>query len=449
MAGRGLVAGSLAGHMSRLPVVVVIGRPNVGKSTLVNRIVGGRPAVVEEMPGVTRDRREFVGEWTGKAFTLVDTGGWELKPGEPLTAEIRAQAEAAVSVADAVVFVVDATTGLSDDDLGVVKILRSAEIPVILAANKIDDRKRERLIDELWGLGLGEPSPISAFHGRGVGDLLDRLVAVMPEAPEERPSDAAPRLAIVGRPNVGKSTLLNRLSGTQRVIVSDRPGTTRDPIDIVVQIDDREYRLIDTAGIRRTPKIHEDADFYSVLRARDEVAAADVALLVVDATEGVTQQDQRIAAEIVTAGAGLVLLLNKWDLLDDETRERVESDLGDRLGFVGWAPVVRISALTGSRVNRIGPAIEAAVESRGRRIPTGTLNRLITKWTGAHPPPVRKGRRPRIQYAVQAGSSPPTFVVFVSGGELGDDYLRFLEARIRDSEDFVGTPIHMVARAKR
>ncbi len=449
MAGGGLVAGSLAGHMSRLPVVVVIGRPNVGKSTLVNRIVGGRPAVVEEMPGVTRDRREFVGEWTGKAFTLVDTGGWELKPGEPLTAEIRAQAEAAVSVADAVVFVVDATTGLSDDDLGVVKILRSAEIPVILAANKIDDRKRERLIDELWGLGLGEPSPISAFHGRGVGDLLDRLVAVMPEAPEERPSDAAPRLAIVGRPNVGKSTLLNRLSGTQRVIVSDRPGTTRDPIDIVVQIDGREYRLIDTAGIRRTPKIHEDADFYSVLRARDEVAAADVALLVVDATEGVTQQDQRIAAEIVTAGAGLVLLLNKWDLLDDETRERVESDLGDRLGFVGWAPVVRISALTGSRVNRIGPAIEAAVESRGRRIPTGTLNRLITKWTGAHPPPVRKGRRPRIQYAVQAGSSPPTFVVFVSGGELGDDYLRFLEARIRDSEDFVGTPIHMVARAKR
>ncbi len=405
--------------------------------------------MVEEMPGVTRDRREFVGEWAGRAFTLVDTGGWELKPGEPLTAEIRAQAEAAAAVADAILLVVDATTGLSDDDLGVIKILRAADVPVILAANKIDDRKRERLVDELWGLGLGEPAPISAFHGRGVGDLLDRLVASLPDAPAEAPTDDIPRLAIIGRPNVGKSTLLNRLAGTDRVIVSERPGTTRDPIDVVISIGDREYRLIDTAGIRRTPKIQEDADYYSVLRARDEVAAADVALLVIDATEGVTHQDQRIASEVVEAGAGLVILLNKWDLVDDEARHRIESDLGDRFGFVGWAPAVRISALTGSRIGRIGQAIEVALESRSRRIPTGTLNRMITSWTGAHPPPVRKGRRPRLQYAVQAGAAPPTFVVFVSGGELGDDYLRFLESRIREAADFVGTPIHMVARAKR
>jgi GTPase len=435
--------------MSRLPIVVVVGRPNVGKSTLVNRIVGGRPAVVEEMPGVTRDRRDFVGEWAGRAFTLVDTGGWEVRPDEPLVSAIRAQAEAAVATADAVIFVIDATAGVSDDDMGVIKILRSARIPVILAANKVDDRNKERLIDDLWQLGLGEPSPISAYHGRGVGDLLDRVIGAIPEVFSTRPDDPLPRLAIVGRPNVGKSTLLNRLLGEERVIVSERPGTTRDPIDAIVDIDGTEYRVIDTAGIRRTPQIQEDADYYAVLRARDEVASADLALFLVDAAEGVTQQDQRIAAEVVEAGAAVVLVVNKWDLVDEDSRRRIESDLGDRLGFLGWAPVVRMSALTGSRVQRLGPVIEAALQSRSRRIPTGTLNRLITQWTGAHPPPVKKGRRPRIQYAVQAGGLPPTFVVFVSGGELGEDYLRFLEGRIREVEDMVGTPIHVVSRPRR
>jgi GTP-binding protein len=333
--------------------------------------------------------------------------------------------------------------------MGVIKILRSARIPVILAANKIDDRNKERLIDDLWQLGLGEPAPISAYHGRGVGDLLDRVIAAIPEVPSSRPDDPLPRLAIVGRPNVGKSTLLNRLLGEDRVIVSERPGTTRDPIDAVVTIGGIEYRVIDTAGIRRTPQIHEDADYYAVLRARDEVASADLALFLVDAAEGVTQQDQRIAAEVVEAGAAVVLVVNKWDLVDEESRRRIESDLGDRLGFLGWAPVVRMSALTGSRVQKLGPVIAAALESRSRRIPTGTLNRLITQWTGAHPPPVKKGRRPRIQYAVQAGGVPPTFVVFVSGGELGEDYLRFLEGRIREVEDLVGTPIHVVSRPRR
>lgn len=436
--------------MSRIAIVAVVGRPNVGKSTLVNRIVGGRPAVVEEMPGVTRDRREFDAEWIGRSFTLVDTGGWELKPDEPIVAEIRNQAEAAVSVADAVIFVVDATTGVSDDDLGVIKILRQAKTPIILAANKVDGGGRERLIDDLWKLGLGEPVAISAFHGRGVGDLLDRVVAVLPEETEpEAPEDRLPRLAIVGRPNVGKSTLLNRLLGENRVIVSDVPGTTRDPIDAVVELEGVRYRIADTAGIRRTPQIREDADYYSVLRARDELASSDLALLLIDALEGVTNQDQRVAAEIVEAGVSLVVVLNKWDQIDEDTRSRIESDLSEQLGFISWAPVVRISALTGARVGKLPAAIAAVLQARDTRIPTGTLNRLLTQWIGAHPPPVRKGRRPRIQYVVQAGTEPPTFVLFISGGEIGDDYGRFLEGRIRNEVNLIGTPVRIVSRKRK
>ena len=434
--------------MSRLPIVVVVGRPNVGKSTLVNRIVGGRPAVTEEMPGVTRDRREFHADWAGRRFILVDTGGWELNPGAPLSSEIRQQAEAAVAVADAIIFVTDATTGVNDDDAGVVKLLRGAQVPVVFAANKVDAAGRTVLADELWGVGLGEPMPVSAFHGRGMGDLLDRLVSALPEVTDEAEESALPRLAIVGRPNVGKSTLLNHLLGEKRVIVSDRPGTTRDPIDAVVDIGGREYIVTDTAGIRRKPQITEDADFYAVLRAREALAAADVALLLVDAMDGVTHQDQRIAAEVLEAGVSLVVVLNKWDLMDDEHRMLMERSLEQRFGFVGWAPLIRVSALTGARTKRLAAAIETALESREQRIGTGTLNRLDREWTGAHPPPVRKGRRPRIQYAVQAGTGPPTFIVFVSGGELGDDYLRFLEGRIRDTVDLTGSPVRIIARGK-
>jgi GTP-binding protein len=420
----------------------------VGKSTLVNRIVGGRPAVTEEMPGVTRDRREFAAEWSGVDFVLVDTGGWELSPGEPLTSEIRAQAEAAVSVADAIVFVVDATTGVNDDDAGVVRLLRAAEVPVILAANKVDDASRSTMIDDLWGLGLGEPMPVSAVHGRGVGDLLDHIVNHLPESEPIDDEEHTPRLAIIGRPNVGKSTLLNHLLGEQRVIVSDRPGTTRDPIDATVQIGNLGYTVTDTAGIRRKPQISEDADFYSVLRAREALAEADVALLLIDSTDGVTHQDQRIASEVVEAGVSLVIVMNKWDLMDDEIRETTERSIGERLGFVAWAPLIRISALTGARTKRLGPAIEAAYHSRFERLGTGSLNRLVRQWTGAHPPPVRKGRRPRLQYMVQAGTAPPTFIAFISGGELGDDYLRFLEGRIRGELDLTGSPVRIITRSK-
>ena len=287
--------------MKQLPVVAIVGRPNIGKSTLVNRIIGSRSAVVEELSGVTRDRREFDADWAGREFLLVDTGGWEIKPEGDISESIREQAEGAVSGADAVILVVDGTTELTDDDTGVISILRSASIPIVLAANKLDDEASEWNVDRFWGLGLGQPHPISAYHGRGVGDLLDVVVASLPEEDPEYEPDPLPRIAIVGRPNVGKSTFLNRLVGEQRVIVSAMPGTTRDPIDVAVELNGQPYRLVDTAGIRRKPQIQEDADFYAVLRAREALASADVAILMVDATEGVTHQDQRIAAEIVEA----------------------------------------------------------------------------------------------------------------------------------------------------
>jgi GTP-binding protein len=430
-------------------VVAVVGRPNVGKSTLVNRIIGSRSAVVEEMSGVTRDRRHFDADWAGREFILVDTGGWEVKPEGDLNMSIRQQAEGAVSGADAVILVVDGTTDLSDDDTGVISILRGADIPVVVAVNKMDDARVEWEVDRFWKLGLGEPRPVSAYHGRGVGELLDQVVAVFPQKDDSEPEPEIPRIAIVGRPNTGKSTLLNRLSGENRVIVSERPGTTRDPIDVDVEIDGINYRLVDTAGIRRKPQISEDADFYAVLRARDALARADVAVLMVDATEGVTHQDQRIAREIVDAGVGLVVVLNKWDALDEEQREITERSLPDRFSFVGWAPVLRMSAKTGARTHRLGAALEAVLENRQNRISTGLLNREVRGWTAAHPPPVRKGRRPKLHYVVQAGTAPPTFVLFVSGGELGEDYLRFVENRLRAAHDFRGTPIHIVTRDRR
>ncbi len=346
--------------MSRLPVVVVVGRPNVGKSTLVNRIIGSRLAVVEELSGVTRDRREFDGDWSGRDFVLVDTGGWEVKPSDQIGVSIKEQAEAAVSGADAVIFVVDGTAELTDDDTGVISVLRSAQIPVVLAANKLDNETLEGNIDRLWGLGLGEPHPISAYHGRGVGELLDRVVGALPEQADVESEDDVPRVAIVGRPNVGKSTLLNKLVGERRVIVSETPGTTRDPIDVDVELDGSRYRLIDTAGIRRKPQITEDADFYAVLRAREALEGADIALLLIDATEGVTHQDQRIASEVVQAGVGLVIILNKWDALDDEQRELTERSLARSVRFRGLgarSPDVRANG---------GPDPTTARGNRGR-----------------------------------------------------------------------------------
>jgi GTP-binding protein len=313
----------------------------------------------------------------------------------------------------------------------------------------VDGPKAETGAARLWSLGLGEPHPVSALHGRNVGDLLDDLVDLLPEAEDPGPDLAMPTLAIVGRPNVGKSTLLNLLAREERVIVSPEPGTTRDPIDLVVEIDGRPYRLVDTAGMRRPARVDESTESYAVLRARGALGDADVALLVVDGTEGVTHQEQRLAEGIVESGAGLIVLLNKWDVTDEEQKAWTEDGVGDRLAFVGWAPVLRISARSGARTHRLGPAIEAVLGARRLRIPTPILNREIRAWQEAHPAPVFKGRRARVLYAVQAGTEPPTFILFVRGGDLATDYLRFLENRLREAHDFLGTPIRLFTRRRR
>lgn len=433
--------------MSRLPVVAVVGRPNVGKSTLVNRILQRRVAVVAEQPGVTRDRREFTADWSGVPFILVDTGGWDLSV-DGLAPDVRGQAEAAVEAADLVLFVADATTPIGEDDRAVARLLQERGVPNILVANKADGERVERDMGHLWGLGLGEPRPVSALHGRNVGDLLDEIVEVLPEPTDRSPQHAVPTLAILGRPNVGKSTLLNRLLGQQRVVVSPEPGTTRDPVDVILELDGVPVRLVDTAGIRRATKMDEASEFYSVLRARKAMEEADVALFLIDGTEGATHQDQRLAEQIAAAGVSLIVILNKWDITDTDQKEITEMSVGDRLAFVSWAPVLRMSALTGARIHRIAQAVAAVLEARKIRIPTPELNRRIIAWQEAHPPPVRKGRRANIIYAVQAGTEPPTIVLFTRGGDLAPEYLRFLEGRLRKDYEFLGTPIRLVTRKR-
>jgi len=435
--------------MSRLPVVVILGRPNVGKSTLVNRLVRRKAAVTDARAGVTRDRRELVAEWAGSEFLVVDTGGWEARPGEQLSLGIREQAEAAIGGADLVVFVSDATAAITDDDVGIARILQRSDVPYLFVANKVDSPNTELGLNHLWNLGLGEPIPISGLHGRNIGDFLDRLVKALPDVAGEAPPDAIASLAIIGRPNVGKSTLLNKLAGEDRVLVSEVPGTTRDPIDLVVDLDGEPFEIIDTAGIKRRTKIKDDVDYYAVVRSHAVLEQADVAILLIDGTRGATHQEQRLAEEIADAGVGIIVVLNKWDIVAEDERLNTEDSVADRLAFVGWAPVLRISALTGSRLVRLPAAVRTALENRRRRIPTPELNRRIRTWQEAHPPPVRKGKRPHVIYAVQAETEPPTIILFVRGGELGSDYLRFVERRLRDEYDFVGTPVRVVARSRK
>ena len=429
------------------PLVAIVGRPNVGKSTLANRIVGRRAAVVQEKPGVTRDRREFPAEWNGRSFTVVDTGGWQQGRDAELVEDICIQAELAVAAADLILFVIDAQGGITSDDAAVARLLRPETDRVVMVANKADNDTLSRESATFTRLGLGEPLPVSAIHGHGVADLMDILVRRLPDpADRDIVEDPAPDVAVIGRPNVGKSTLLNRLVGDERVLVSPVPGTTRDPIDVMIRLDGARYRLIDTAGMRRKPKISEDVEFFSVLRAREVLRRAHAALLMVDAADRVTHQDQRIARLAVDSGVALVILANKWDAADLERREQTTYELGTRLGFAGWAPVLRVSALTGARLHRLGPALETVLENRSRRIPTAVLNRLITELAAEHPPPMRKGRRPRILFAAQSRSVPPTIALFVKGGTLDSTYLRFLERRLRRAYDFTGTPVRMVVR---
>ena len=438
-----------------LPIVAVVGRPNVGKSTLVNRIVGRRDAIVEEKPGVTRDRKMLDAEWIGREFTLVDTGGWLLPTSgdgsEKLAQKVSAQAERAVADCDVILFVVDVNVGITEEDAQVARILQRARKPVLLVANKVDDDKRELNVWEFAKFGLGDPWPVSAIHGRGSGDLLDALVEVLPEeppAPEvEESGDKIFSVAIVGRPNVGKSTLFNKIVGEERSIVHDMPGTTRDAVDTIVDTEDGPLRFVDTAGMRRRAKIDEPTEYYSLVRALQAVDRSDAALLVVDAHEGVSHQDQRLAERIDAAGTAIVIVLNKWDLLDAEGRAKAKIDVADRLAFLGYAPVLTVSAKTGKTMHKVLPALRQAEEAYHQRVPTGALNRVIREAQQAHPPPAGKRHRPRILYATQGANDPPTFTLFASH-ELPATYLRYIERKIRESFDLGPTPIKLRVRRR-
>jgi GTP-binding protein len=432
-----------------LPVLAVVGRPNVGKSTLVNRILGRREAVVEDVPGVTRDRVAYEANWAGRRFTLVDTGGWENKA-QGIQIRVAEQAEIAIELADAVLFVVDATVGATDTDASVVRVLRRSGKPVVLAANKVDDLRTEADASELWSLGLGEPYPVSALHGRGSGDLLDAALAVLPEvsAVGGAYTEGGPRrVALLGRPNVGKSSLLNKVTGTERVVVDAVAGTTRDPVDELVELGGRMWRFVDTAGIRRRVHQAKGADFYASLRTQAALEKAEVAVVLVDAQEPIAEQDVRVVQEVIDSGRALVIAYNKWDLLDEERRYYLEREIEKEFVQVPWAPRVNLSARTGRHVDRLVPALDVALASWDYRIPTGRLNAFLGEVVAAHPHPVRSGKQPRILFATQAATRPPRFVLFASGF-LEAGYRRFVERRLREEFGFEGTPIEVSVRVR-
>jgi GTP-binding protein len=430
------------------PVVAVVGRPNVGKSTLVNRIIGRREAVVQDVPGVTRDRVSYDANWNGRSFVVVDTGGWA-PDAKGVAARIVKQVELAISAADAVLFVVDATVGTQDVDEAVVQVLRRSNKPVILAANKVDDQRTEGEAAMMWNLGLGEPYAVSALHGRGSGDLLDAILAALPEAPREaeKAEHGPRRVAIVGKPNVGKSSLLNKLARQQRVVVDEVAGTTVDPVDELVEIDGRIYQFIDTAGIRRRVKEASGHEYYASLRTHGAIERAEVCVVVIDASEPVTEQDLRILSSVEEAGRALVIAFNKWDLTDDERRRYLGREIERDLVQFEWAAKINISATTGRHVDRLGAAIEEASQSWESRISTGKLNAFLGRIVAAHPHPVRGGKQPRILFGTQAQIGPPTFVLFTSG-QVEAGYLRFVERKLREEFGFVGSPVHVQVRAR-
>src|SRR4051812_3810094 len=429
-----------------VPVVAVVGRPNVGKSTLVNRILGSRQAVVEDVPGVSRDRVTYDALWNGRAFTLVDTGGWEpsVEGSESLAARVAAQARVAVDAADAVLFVVDATVGVTDADAAVASVLRRSGKPIVVAANKVDDTRAESEASALWSLGLGEPAPVSALHGRGSGDLLDLVLAALPEAPrEDFDAESGPRrVALLGRPNVGKSSLLNKLAGQERSLVDSVAGTTRDPVDELIELGGTTWRFVDTAGIRRRFRESQGADYYAALRTAGALDLAEVAVVLVDASDPLTEQDLRIISMVIDAGRALVIAYNKWDLVDEERQHYLEREIERQLYNARWAPRVNISAATGRHMDRLVPALDKALEGWETRVPTGRLNAWLTALVAATPPPVRGGRQPKILFATQAGVRPPHFVLFATGF-LEASYRRFVERKLREEFGFAGTPVQV------
>ncbi len=441
------VAADLEEEFAPPPVVAVVGRPNVGKSTLVNRILGRREAVVQDIPGVTRDRVSYDANWLGRRFMVQDTGGWEpdAKGLQQLVAE---QASVAMRTADAIILVVDAVVGATSADEAAAKRLQRSGKPVFLAANKVDNERVEAEAATLWSLGLGEPHPVSAMHGRGVADLLDAVIEVLPTASEIGSGAGGPRrVALVGKPNVGKSSLLNRLAGDERSVVHDVAGTTVDPVDSLIELDGKTWRFVDTAGLRRKVGQASGHEFYASVRTHGAIDAAEVVIVLIDASQPLTEQDQRILTMVIEAGRALVLAFNKWDLIDEDRRYLLDREIDLGLAQVQWAQRVNISAKTGRAVQKLVPALEGALESWDARIPTGRLNTFFKEIVAATPPPVRGGKQPRILFATQAAARPPTFVLFTSGF-LEAGYRRFLERRLRETFGFEGSPIRINVRVR-
>ena len=431
-----------------LPVLAIVGRPNVGKSALVNRILGRREAVVEDKPGVTRDRVSYKADWNGRKFTLVDTGGWE-PDAKGIDRSVALQSEIAIELSDAILFVVDANVGPTSTDERVVKLLRASKKPVILVANKVDDARQEPEAASLWSLGLGQPYPVSAVHGRGVADMLDAAMAALPEvsAVAKNELGGPRRVALIGRPNVGKSSLLNKAVGSERAVVNDLAGTTRDPIDEQVELAGKVWRFVDTAGIRRRLHLAQGADFYASLRTAAALERAEVAVVLFDVTQPISEADIRIVDMALESGRALVLAFNKWDELDDERRRYLEREIEQDLAHVDWAPRVNISAKTGRHLDKLVPALEIALDSWDKRIPTGKLNAFVQELAMETPHPVRSGKQPRILFATQVSSRPPKFVLFTTGF-LEPGYRRFIQRRLRETYGFEGTPIEVGMRVR-
>ncbi|OZD10412.1 ribosome biogenesis GTPase Der [Rhodococcus sp. 06-235-1A] len=430
-----------------VPTLAVVGRPNVGKSTLVNRIIGRREAVVEDVPGVTRDRVSYEANWSGRRFLVQDTGGWE-PDAKGLQQSVARQAELAMNTADAILLVVDARVGSTTTDEAVARVLRRSKTPVLLVANKVDDGRTESEVAALWSLGLGEPLSVSATHGRGTGDLLDRVLEALPETPREGiPGGGPRRVALVGKPNVGKSSLINKLSGDERSVVHDVAGTTVDPVDSLVELGGKTWRFVDTAGLRKRVSHASGAEFYASLRTKSAIEAAEVAILLLDASQVISEQDLRVLSMVSDAGRALVLAFNKWDLVDDDRRQQLEKEIDRDLARVPWAQRVNISAQTGRAVQKLVPALETALESWDKRVPTGRLNTWLKEVVAATPPPMRGGRLPRIMFATQASTRPPTFVLFTTGF-LEAGYRRFIERRLREEFNFDGSPVRVSVRIR-
>jgi GTPase len=430
------------------PVLAVVGRPNVGKSTLVNRILGRREAVVQDIPGVTRDRVAYDAMWNGRRFTIVDTGGWD-PSAAGLGAAVTEQAELAMATADAVLLVVDASVGATSTDERVARVLRRSKQPVLLAANKVDDDRLLADTASLWSLGLGHPHPVSALHGRNSGDLLDAILAALPETPRELfgGSGGPRRVALVGKPNVGKSSLLNKLTGENRAVVDPVAGTTVDPVDSLVELDGDVWRFVDTAGLRKRVNTASGTEYYASLRTRAAIEAAEVAIVLLDASEPIAEQDLRVLTMVVDAGRALVLALNKWDLVDEDRRHALVRELERGLVRVPWAERINVSALTGRSVRKLAPALRTALASWDQRVPTGQLNAWLAELIAATPPPVRSGKQPKVLFATQAQTRPPTLVLFTTGF-LEAGYRRFLERKLRERFGFTGSPVRISVRVR-